>query len=351
MFEDEIPIGKATDLRGKVFGRLTVLYRVKNHKGRACWKCRCECGNICEVIGKSLQNGDTKSCGCLQKEKAAEKNSYNLIGQKFGKLTVIEKTNKRSQRSVVWRCLCDCGNETEVSSAVLISNNTKSCGCLLFRDLTNQRFGRLTVIEKTDKRSSGKNIIWKCLCDCGNETEVIETNLQNGQTKSCGCLKSWGEQQITQYLQENNINYKKEYTFNDLISSKGGKLKFDFAILDKDNNLKYLIEYQGIQHYKDLGYFGKFEREETDQLKKEYCKNNNIPLYEIKYDDDVEEELNKILKITTSFDEIKTALQQAIELTSVNHCAGCEWEFDGNSMECVECHKKILNAGFENDDI
>lgn len=48
------------------------------------------------------------------------------------------------------------------------------------------------------------------------------------------------------------------------------------------------------------------------------------------------------LQTTTPFDEIKTALKEAITLTSMNHCAGCEWEFDGNSIECLECHKKIL---------
>ena len=135
------------------------------------------------------------------------------------------------------------------------------------------------------------------LGDCGNFCEVNSSSLQGGSTRSCGCLSSLGEQQITQYLQENNINYKKEYTFNDLTSSVGGKPRFDFGILDKeDNNLLFLIEYQGIQHYEDKGIFGKYQRDETDSLKKEYCKQHNIPLYEIKYDDDIEEELNKIIK-------------------------------------------------------
>lgn len=48
------------------------------------------------------------------------------------------------------------------------------------------------------------------------------------------------------------------------------------------------------------------------------------------------------LKTTTPFDEIKTALKEAIKSTSVNHCAGCEYEFDGNTIECVECHKNLL---------
>lgn len=49
------------------------------------------------------------------------------------------------------------------------------------------RLGRLTVVEDTGKRSSGKNIIWRCLCSCGNYTEVCSSNLKKGNITSCGC--------------------------------------------------------------------------------------------------------------------------------------------------------------------
>lgn len=197
MFEDEIPVGRAIDLRGKTFGKLTVLYRVKNRGKKPCWKCQCKCGNICEVRGDSLQQGLTKACGCLMKEKAAER----------------------------------------------------------FNDLTNQKFGKLTVIEKTDKRSDG-HIVWRCLCDCGNETEVSSADLKSGNTRSCGCIRSLGNQAIQSYLQKKDIDFQTEYIFDDLRTSKNGKPRFDFAIF-KDNKLICFIEYQGIQHYKDFGYFGK----------------------------------------------------------------------------------------------
>ena len=54
----------------------------------------------------------------------------NLIGQKFNRLLVLEKTNQRNNGSIVWKCQCDCGNITYVSTRSLRSNNTKSCGCL-----------------------------------------------------------------------------------------------------------------------------------------------------------------------------------------------------------------------------
>lgn len=55
-------------------------------------------------------------------------------------------------------------------------------------DLTNQKFGRLTVIEKTDKRGSGGAVFWRCVCSCGKTTDVSSSCLRGNQTKSCGCL-------------------------------------------------------------------------------------------------------------------------------------------------------------------
>lgn len=55
-------------------------------------------------------------------------------------------------------------------------------------------------------------------------------------------------------------------------------------------------EYQGIQHYQNTKYFGKYEREVTDLLKKDYCNSHNILLYEIKYNEDIYLSLERILK-------------------------------------------------------
>jgi len=56
-------------------------------------------------------------------------------------------------------------------------------------DLTGQKFGRLTVLGRTDQHKSG-NIIWACRCDCGQEHGVVSTSLRSGRTRSCGCLRS-----------------------------------------------------------------------------------------------------------------------------------------------------------------
>lgn len=113
----------------------------------------------------------------------------DISGQRFGSLVALEPTSERRGGKIVWRCRCDCGNETFVTAKDLKSGNTKSCGCLKYqiKDLTGQRFGRLTVVEKTDNTYQN-NTIWHCVCDCGNEIDVIGRSLTSGNTKSCGCL-------------------------------------------------------------------------------------------------------------------------------------------------------------------
>ena len=104
----------------------------------------------------------------------------DLIGQGFGKLTVLEKLGTKNGR-VVWKCKCDCGNYTEVTTALLRNGSVSSCGCLakLNRciDIINQKFNRLTAIKYAGK---GK---WLCRCDCGNEVTVSTAHLRSGHTK------------------------------------------------------------------------------------------------------------------------------------------------------------------------
>ena len=57
-----------------------------------------------------------------------------------------------------------------------------------FKDMTGQRFGRLLVLEESDL-SENRTVIWKVKCDCGVEFDALGTNLRNGTTRSCGCLR------------------------------------------------------------------------------------------------------------------------------------------------------------------
>lgn len=67
-------------------------------------------------------------------------------------------------------------------------------------DLTGRKFGRLTAVEMTDKRNRNGSIYWKCRCDCGRETFVTSDVLRRGAVKSCGCLQRENRKKITDQL-------------------------------------------------------------------------------------------------------------------------------------------------------
>ena len=90
-------MSKLIDLTGQRFGRLTVIKMVgnvktKNGKSKSQCLCECECGNIIKVPSNTLKSGNTKSCGCLKKEKIQQ--FENLTGKRFGKLNVIKYSHK-----------------------------------------------------------------------------------------------------------------------------------------------------------------------------------------------------------------------------------------------------------------
>lgn len=216
---------------GNTYGYLTVIARAENSKdGRARWLCKCKCGNEVIVLGKSLRNGNTKSCGCYQKERAAQSNMDrvgSLVGQRFGKLEVLSEAG---------------------------------------------------FIEHTNGKRSR---IYNCRCDCGNYCQVQHQYLAYGDTTSCGCIRSKGEFQIERLLTEHNINFQREYSFKDLKDEL--PLRFDFALFDKKGNFKGLIEFQGEQHFSKANGFYSEVVKKHDEMKAEYCKNNNIKIKYIYY--------------------------------------------------------------------
>lgn len=111
-----------------------------------------------------------------------------MVGRKFGRLTVIGEAGKNERGQLMWECQCDCGNKKVVLGHNLRTGNTVSCGCARGKDLTGQRFGRLTVLKQVEERRDGK-VMWECQCDCGKIHYVSRACLRSGYTKSCGCLR------------------------------------------------------------------------------------------------------------------------------------------------------------------
>lgn len=98
---------------------------------------------------------------------------------------------------------------------------------------------------------------------------------------------SRGEIKIEEILQNNYLNYKMEYQFPHLVSNNGRPLRFDFVIFDDDNNVDFIIEYQGRQHYESVGKYGGekgfINQQINDDKKRRYCAMNNYKLIEIPY--------------------------------------------------------------------
>ena len=303
------------NLIGKRYGKLVVKKEMLERKGGAVvWECLCDCGNVCYAVTADLNRGAVQSCGCYNSE--CHKHKNEMVGKKFGKLTVIKDSGKRKKsREVIWECLCDCGNIKEAPTHALKSGITTSCGCETknkykkrkhrFKDLTGKTFGRLKVIERINYKNK-KGVFWLCECSCKKHTRIIASsrNLLKGHKMSCGCLHSKGELKIAEILEKNQISFEEQKTFASCIfPDTGYKAVFDFWV---DN--KYIIEYDGVQHFRPWGFHGKkpnaklFKKtQEHDLIKNIWAKQNGIPLIRIPYTHYKKIELKDLLPNNNKF--------------------------------------------------
>lgn len=310
------------DLTGQKFGKLTVVSRAESHidasgKRRTMWDCICDCDNDKNIVvsGDYLKGSKCPSCGCEARKNRIEKNRIDNIGEKYGRLTIVDMIWDTERSKAV--CKCDCGNDYIVVKADIISGHTKSCGCLHseITSLTNTKdwsgyiaSSGVKFIKQHHKNNKGQ-WVWECQCPiCNNLFYELPAKVNNGHTTSCGCkIQSFGENYIQRLLENIEANFVPQYTFSDC--KYVNTLHFDFAIFC-DNKLLGLVEYDGKQHFEPIEFFGGengFEQtKKRDEIKNAYCRINNIPLLRIPY--------------TMSFDDIKKELYEYyLSLTT----AGC----------------------------
>lgn len=158
-----------------------------------------------------------------------------------------------------------------------------------YEDLTGKTFGRLTVLNKSDK--SNRRLYWDCECECGKKITIKGDVLRQKRQISCGCQQSKGEVIIEELLKQNNILFVSQYYFDDLVSEYNNiPYRFDFGVI-VNNLLTYLIEFDGEQHfYYQKNNTSSWNTEEKfiktqirDNKKNNYCIEHNIPLIRIPY--------------------------------------------------------------------
>ena len=158
-------------------------------------KALCDCGNEFVSMYSQICSGRCNSCGCLSKEANSKRLFKDLTGQTINGIYIEKYLGPDHNGSSVWLCKCFCGKYFQTITSCLTTGNTKSCGCIVAKNLSElrsanlvgQRFGRLVVLREYGRDKRG--IIWECLCDCGTIVYVHTRDLNIGKTKSCGCLR------------------------------------------------------------------------------------------------------------------------------------------------------------------
>lgn len=290
------------NLIGQTFNKLTVIEKTEQRiNGKVVWKCLCACGNTHFVHTANLKNGSVKSCGkCFdgltlkvrypKKQLLTEK---EIIGTVIGSYYIISNSGQKKNSYNLYQCECiHCKSQTLKTISELKALKGKYCKNCHEIDITNEKFGLLTVLEKTSNPKK-----WRCLCECGKIVEVFKYNLISGNSISCGCKhRSKGEIKIEEYLLNHDIMFENQKTFdNCCFEQTNQKARFDFYLPEYD----LLIEYDGQQHYKEVSVFQSTleEIQNRDNYKNKWCEDNDIHLLRIPYFeyDNIDDILNLVL--------------------------------------------------------
>lgn len=155
-------MGKRYELTGQVFGRLRVIgFDHIARDGSTYWLCECSCGDKTRIVvrGYDLKHRRNPSCGCIRRE------SNDISGLVFGRLTVLELDHVTERDRTYWLCECSCGNRVIVRRDGLVSGHTLSCGCLHSELLTDR-------ITRHGMSKTRLYRIWQGMhMRCGNENE------------------------------------------------------------------------------------------------------------------------------------------------------------------------------------
>ena len=266
------------------------------------------CGKVYDTVAEYLYSGGCEDCGYL-KTKTSQRHTTGMF-----------KEYVLSAEGSEYKVLGEYVNNT-----TKIKILHESCGSEYLVTPRDFKSGRRCPECKGERISKGVNKdhahFLKILGDSLSEDYEILTEYVNARTHmvikhhTCGevfemrphkilggqrCYRcrrgSIGESEVRNWLVLNNIQFEEQKTFPDL--KLESFLMYDFAITN-GSKVEALVEYNGKQHYEPIDYFGGIEtfriQQKRDEMKKEYARKNNIPLITVRYDEDVDEVLSKLI--------------------------------------------------------
>ncbi len=295
-------------------GDLTPYDVTAGSKRKVWWKCSIDEDHEWETVIYSRTNSKRPcNCSCCAGKRIVLSNCFATTHPeaaklwhptKNGKLTPYEVFSK-SNKKYWFKCLVSEDHEWQAVLASITGRESKFNGCpccsgnkvvlsnclaTTHPEIAKQwhpiKNGNLTPYGVT--AGSHKKVWWKC--EKGHEWKSYINNRTNKYLfRGClVCNESKGEKRVAEYLNKNNLPYKRQYKHKKCKNKQ--LLPFDFIVRIKDQ-LGFLIEYQGQQHY-ELCTFGSKNIcpikilkgiQHRDKIKKEFCEKNNIPLLVIPY--------------------------------------------------------------------
>ena len=209
-----------TQYIGQTFNELTIL-NVKKEEGKSSiiWKfeCLCSCGEKVVKRANQVLSGRARSCGHLKK-----KDYSNLIGQKFGELTILEISEpiKELNSRRISTCLCSCGRKVKSNFSAVINGQTKTCGdcsrgVRSTRDkecsyLIGKTIGELTILFRANVPEAEKHKeYYSCRCSCGNELVLPVEKITSGKITTClECKNKVGKEDSSSLPSKNNLGIR-----------------------------------------------------------------------------------------------------------------------------------------------
>ena len=153
----------------------------------------------------------------------------NTVGQTYNGVLILSESDKRQCGDRMFLCQCHCGEEFYSQLCQITSGVRIGCGCSAFIDITGKVIGGVTALERTDKRKNGC-MVWKCLCSCcGQIVELSTAQLQRKDRKSCGCYRMTGENHPRYNPAIREPGYQERHR------SQTERREFSKIVFDRDN--------------------------------------------------------------------------------------------------------------------